>query len=196
MPGCARRCSIGSPIRPTLSKQVRSRTVFAGPCGRNAKSDPWRPLFHSASASPYGLRSSRTELYPLNLQRPKVGQIKPPKWAKPTCQKQKETNNVNIAPSRNRFNRKPHIAAWPPAAVVQGTEGRDSGSPAQEPRQLDSVLRPFGSRPTVQRQREGTPRRRVPHREQNRAPRSAGTRQLSTRRVSGRGRRREPDVEA
>src|ERR1022692_4909350 len=87
MPGCARRCSIGSPIRPTLSKQVRSRTVFAGPCGRNAKSDPWRPLFHSASASPYGLRSSRTELYPLNLQRPKVGQIKPPKWAKPTCQK-------------------------------------------------------------------------------------------------------------
>src|ERR1035441_1173198 len=88
MPGCARRCSIGSPIRPTLSKQVRSRTVFAGPCGRNAKSDPWRPLFHSASASPYGLRSSRTELYPLNLQRPKVGQIKPPKWAKPTCQKQ------------------------------------------------------------------------------------------------------------
>src|SRR5450759_5968559 len=88
MPGCARRCSIGSPIRPTLSKQARSRTVFAGPCGRNAKSDPWRPLFHSASASPYGLRSSRTELYPLNLQRPKVGQIKPPKWAKPTCQKQ------------------------------------------------------------------------------------------------------------
>src|SRR5450759_2622456 len=87
MPGCARRCSIGSPIRPTLSKQARSRTVFAGPCGRNAKSDPWRPLFHSASASPYGLRSSRTELYPLNLQRPKVGQIKPPKWAKPTCQK-------------------------------------------------------------------------------------------------------------
>src|SRR5271157_1692916 len=90
MPGCARRCSIGSPIRPTLSKQVRSRTVFAGPCGRNAKSDPWRPPFHSASASPYGLRSSRTELYPLNLQRPKVGQIKPPKWAKPTCQKHKD----------------------------------------------------------------------------------------------------------
>jgi adenine-specific DNA-methyltransferase len=44
--------------------------------------------FHSASASPSGLRSSRTELYPLNLQRPRVGQIKPPKWAKPTCQKQ------------------------------------------------------------------------------------------------------------
>jgi hypothetical protein len=38
--------------------------------------------FHSASASPSGLRSSRTELYPLNLQRPRVGQIKPPKWAK------------------------------------------------------------------------------------------------------------------
>ena len=88
MPGSARPCSTGSPIRLTLSKQVRSRTVFAGPCGRNAKSDPWRPLFHSASASPYGLRSSRTELYPLNLQRPKVGQIKRPKWAKPTCQKQ------------------------------------------------------------------------------------------------------------
>ena len=54
-----------------------------------SKSDPWRPLFHSASASPYGLRSSRTELYPLNLQRLRVGQIKPPKWAKPTCQKQR-----------------------------------------------------------------------------------------------------------
>jgi hypothetical protein len=47
--------------------------------------------FHSASASPSGLRSSRTELYPLNLQRPRVGQIKPPKWAKPTCQKHLES---------------------------------------------------------------------------------------------------------
>ena len=27
--------------------------------------------FRSASASPYGLRSSRMELYPLNLQRPR-----------------------------------------------------------------------------------------------------------------------------
>src|ERR1022692_4948238 len=89
MPGSARPCSTGLPIRPTLSKQVRSRTAFAEPCERNAKSDPWRPPFHSASASPYGLRSSRTELYPLNLQRPRVGQIKPPKWAKPTCQKHK-----------------------------------------------------------------------------------------------------------
>src|ERR1039457_5791755 len=88
MPGSARPCSTGLPIRPTLSKQVRSRTAFAEPCERNDKSDPWRPPFHSASASPYGLRSSRTELYPLNLQRPRVGQIKPPKWAKPTCQKQ------------------------------------------------------------------------------------------------------------
>src|SRR5664280_895588 len=42
MPGSARPCSTGSPIRPTLSKQVRSRTAFAEPCGRNAKSDLWR----------------------------------------------------------------------------------------------------------------------------------------------------------
>jgi hypothetical protein len=33
----------------------------------------------SASASLYGLRSSRTEHYPLNLNVPRVGQIKPPK---------------------------------------------------------------------------------------------------------------------
>ena len=45
------------------------------------------PPFHSASAPPSGLRSSRTEL-PLNHQRPRVGQNKPPKWAKPSCQTQ------------------------------------------------------------------------------------------------------------
>jgi hypothetical protein len=46
--------------------------------------------FGSASASPYGLRSSRTEHYPLKLNVPRVGQIKPPKWARPTCQKQSQ----------------------------------------------------------------------------------------------------------
>src|ERR1035437_1600187 len=97
MPGSARPCSTGLPIRLTLSKQVRSRTAFAEPCERNVKSDPRRPLFHSASASPSGLRSSRTELYPLNLQRPRVGQIKPPKWAKPTCQKQEGTEYALLA---------------------------------------------------------------------------------------------------
>jgi len=44
--------------------------------------------FSSASASPYGLRSSRTEHHPLKLQRPQVGQIKWPKWAKTSCQTQ------------------------------------------------------------------------------------------------------------
>jgi hypothetical protein len=90
MPGSVRPCSAGSPTKLTLSKPVRSPIAFAEPCEKNAKSDPWRVSpFHSASASPSGLRSSRTELYPLRPSTAQgMGQIKPPKWAKPTCQTQ------------------------------------------------------------------------------------------------------------
>ena len=62
-------------FRRTLGKKRKDVTPEASPFG-------------SASASPYGLRSSRTEHYPLNFNVPRVGQIKPPKWAKASCQKQ------------------------------------------------------------------------------------------------------------
>ena len=90
MPGSARQCSIDLPTRLTSSKPDRSRIAFAGHCGRNAKSDPWRrrrsillPL------RPTGYAPAERNAVLLTFNVPGVGQIKPPKWAKPTCQKQK-----------------------------------------------------------------------------------------------------------
>ena len=57
------------------------------------------PLFRSASASPYGLRSSRTELCPLKPSTSQgVGQIKLPKWAKPSCQNHLSVSGPSFTP--------------------------------------------------------------------------------------------------
>src|ERR1019366_8335871 len=47
--------------------------VVVEPCGRNAKSDPRRCAVPFCFRSAYGLRSSRTELCPLNLNVPGGG---------------------------------------------------------------------------------------------------------------------------
>src|SRR5271157_60163 len=76
MPGYVRPCSTGSPIRLTLSKPVRSHIAFAEPCGKNAKSDPWRrrrsillPL------RPTGYAPAERNSILLNLQRPSSQQV-------------------------------------------------------------------------------------------------------------------------
>jgi DNA replication protein DnaC len=71
---CVRPCSTGSPTRLTSSRPALSHTASAEPWERNEKcSPPEASPFGSASASPYGLRSSRTEHYPRNLNVPRGG---------------------------------------------------------------------------------------------------------------------------
>ncbi|HZL51324.1 MAG TPA: IS21-like element helper ATPase IstB, partial [Terracidiphilus sp.] len=68
-PGSARPCSIALPIRHTSSRPAQSPIASVEPCGRRPKSKPWE--LGSASATPSGLRSSRTQLP--QHQRPKGG---------------------------------------------------------------------------------------------------------------------------
>src|SRR5450759_1565 len=50
--------------------------------------------FHSASASPTGYAPAERNSVLSTLTSLGVGQIKPPKWARPTCQKQYELSGV------------------------------------------------------------------------------------------------------
>src|ERR1700723_2036352 len=83
--GSARLCSIGSPTKPTSSRPVQSPIASAEPCARRPRTEPLGIRFCFRSALRATLHQNRT---PPTSTSQGVGQNKPPKWAKPSCQSQ------------------------------------------------------------------------------------------------------------
>src|SRR5450759_4640740 len=62
--------------------------------------------FHSASASPTGYAPAERNSVLSTLTSLGVGQIKPPKWARPTCQKQSERLRKPCSARRQSLGRR------------------------------------------------------------------------------------------